>query len=112
MDWRTPKVSRNLPFEYFLLGNAQLSGAVVAHVGKRPIRETVIDAGGRQYRFVGLAGREDRGRLDVEALRPGEWIVEPNLVYAANEKPDQQSLLTGCRHRGGLSPITDWLHFS
>lgn len=105
-------VSRNLPFEYFLLGNVQFSGAVVAQIGERPIRETVIDAGGRQYRFVGLARRDDDGRLDVEALRPGEWIVEPNLVYAANEKPEQQSLLTAFRHRGGLSPITDWLHLA
>ncbi len=85
-------VSRNLPFEYFVLGNVQLDGAVVAHVGGRPIRDAVIDARGSRYRFVGLARRDGSGRLDVEALRAGEWIVEPNLVYAAEENPIASSL--------------------
>lgn len=77
-------VSRSLPFEYFVLNDVRPDGAVVAYVADRPVRGAVIDAHGRRYQFAGLARRDSNGRLDVQALRAGEWIVHPNLVYAAS----------------------------
>ncbi len=77
-------VSRNLPFEYFVLGNPRFDGAVVGYLAGRPIRDIVIDATGHRYRFAGLAHRDGNGRLDVESLRAGEWIVLPDLVYCSD----------------------------
>ncbi|MEY9627738.1 hypothetical protein ABIA14_006050 [Sinorhizobium fredii] len=74
-------VSRNLPFEYFFLSDVRFSGDIVASVGARPVREVAIDPEGRRYRFVGLAGRDRCGRVDVAALQQQEWIVAPDLIY-------------------------------
>jgi hypothetical protein len=74
-------VSRNLPFEYFILSNVEPDGPVVGFVADRPVRGSVVDGHGRRYRFSGLARRDGSGRLDVEDLRTGEWIVLPDLVY-------------------------------
>lgn len=79
-------VSRNLPFEFFVLDCVRFDGVVVAHIGGRPIRDVAVDAGGGRYRFVGLARRDGSGRLDVGALHAGEWIVEPDLIYATDEQ--------------------------
>ncbi|WFU50850.1 hypothetical protein [Sinorhizobium terangae] len=78
----TWKTSRNLPVEYFILANVQFEGSVIGHLAGRPIREIVIDDNGLQYRFVGVAPRDESGRFDVQSLRAGEWIVRPGLVYA------------------------------
>jgi hypothetical protein len=78
-------VSRNLPFEYFVLSNVRADGAIVAYISGRAVRSTVIDADGCRYRFSGVARRDAAGRLDVGDLRTGEWIVYPNLVYASSE---------------------------
>lgn len=77
-------VSRNLPFEYFVLGNPRLDGAIVAYLAGRPIRDIAVDATGHRYRFAGLAQRDSSGRLDVEALQAGEWIVLPDLIYCTD----------------------------
>lgn len=74
-------VSRNIPHEYFLLNAAKADGPVVCHLGGKPISAVVIDWNGRRYRFVGVAARDGRGRLDVLSLKQGEWIVAPDLVY-------------------------------
>ena len=74
-------VSRNLPFEYLVLRNPRFDGASVGYLAGAPIRDAVIDASGHRYRFAGLARRDRNGRLDVESLRAGEWIVLPDLVY-------------------------------
>ncbi|HEV7321266.1 MAG TPA: hypothetical protein VGO04_21910 [Ensifer sp.] len=80
------RTSRRLPTEYFVLANAQPEGAVIGSLGDQAIRETVTDQDGQPYRFVGVAPRRPDGGLDVQALRPGEWIVQPGLVYAAAPK--------------------------
>ena len=74
-------VSRNLPFEYFVLGNPRFDGAIVGSLAGRPIRDIAVDASGHRYRFAGLVRRDGNGRLDVESLRAGEWIILPDLVY-------------------------------
>lgn len=75
-------VSRSLPHEYFVLTPARKSGAVVGHLRGQAIAASVIDRDGGHYRFVGVAARDSRGRLDVLSLKQGEWIVAPDLIYA------------------------------
>ncbi|RDJ16898.1 hypothetical protein [Rhizobium grahamii] len=76
-------VSRHLPHEYFFLNGSQSDGPVIGHIDGRPIPARIIDTRGSRYRFVGLARRDQRGRLDVSALRRNEWLVAPDLIYAA-----------------------------
>ncbi len=75
-------VSRNVPHEYFLLDAAKTGGPVVGHLRGKPISAVVIDRNDGCYRFVGIAARDGRGRLDVMSLKLGEWILAPDLVYA------------------------------
>jgi hypothetical protein len=76
------KVSPSLPFEYYMLHGIAFEGGVACRLGSKLVREQVRDGQGSLYRFVGLASRDAFGRLDVAALEPGEWIVEPDLIYA------------------------------
>ncbi|MGO4832892.1 hypothetical protein AB4144_11455 [Rhizobiaceae sp. 2RAB30] len=80
-----PRVSRRTPTEYFVLANLQFEGAVIGYLAERPIRETVVDGHGIRYRCAGLAPRDADGRLDVDSLLSGEWIVDPGLVYIMEE---------------------------
>jgi len=80
------RIGRGVPTEYFVLANVRHQGAVIGQVGDLLIHEIVTDGSGRHYRFAGVAPRHLDGRLDVEALRPGEWIVLPGLVYHMEEE--------------------------
>jgi hypothetical protein len=40
-----------------------------------------VDELGHSYTYAGVAPRLRSGAYNVEALRPGEWIVEPGLIY-------------------------------
>jgi len=82
----TAGVGRRLPTEYFVLANLRSEGTVIGHLAGKPIPETVVDASGHRYRFAGVAPRAADGRIDVEGLRTGEWIVQPGLVYRMDEK--------------------------
>lgn len=82
----TSKANRRLPTEYFVLADVAFEGAVIGYLAGRPIREAVSDRDGLRYRFVGVAPRLPGGGFDVLALRSGEWIVLPGLVYAADAK--------------------------
>lgn len=67
-------VSPSLPFEYFILDQVIPAGPVACTIGTVPVRERVTDN-------AGLVRRDPNGRLDVGDLGPGEWILEPTLVY-------------------------------
>jgi hypothetical protein len=77
---------RGLPTEYFILANLRSEEPTIGHLAGRPIPETVVDAYGHRYRYVGVAPRDADGRFDVGSLRAGEWIVQPGLVYLMEEK--------------------------
>lgn len=95
------RVSRNLPSEYFLLLKPQGQGEVIGHFGNRAIYESVVDANGTRYDFVGVAPRDPEGRLHVDLLGPGEWLIEPDLIYSADEaaptRPRLSQFLRGLR---------------
>ena len=76
--------NRSLPVEYYVL-DVDSEGAVVGYIGERPVPGTVVDRSGHSYRYAGLAPRCLDGRLDVMSLQPGEWIVEPGLLYVSED---------------------------
>lgn len=82
----SPRVGRSVPTEYFVLANLRHDGPVVGHLDDQPIHEMVTDGNGLRYHYAGLAPRDTNGQLDVEALRAGEWIVKPGLVYVMEDK--------------------------
>jgi hypothetical protein len=82
--------ARSIPIEYYILRIAvqadpenDADGTVVGYLADHPIFVTVADSAGTRYRYVGLAVRLSDGRYDVQSLSPGEWIVEPGLVYSS-----------------------------
>jgi len=75
---------QSIPLEYCVLQVAQ-TGPAVGRLGDNPIADVVVDESGRHYRFVGVAPRLENGRVNVDALRPDEWIVEPGLVYVEDK---------------------------
>ena len=81
---------RSLPVEYFILANVVSDAPIIGHLAGQPIRETVTDASGALYRYVGVARRDASRRFDVETLREGEWIVQPGLVYHMEESGAQR----------------------
>ena len=75
---------RARPVEYFLLLAPQADGPVIGLYRDQPIAASVIDAYGQHYAYAGIAPRLRSGSYDVEALKQGEWLVEPGLVYVAD----------------------------
>ncbi|WP_051334003.1 hypothetical protein [Mesorhizobium sp. WSM3224] len=80
--------ARSIPIEYYILRIAGpaapefgADSTIVGYLADQPIFATVADSAGTRYRYVGLAARLSDGRYDVQSLSPGEWIVEPGLVY-------------------------------
>jgi hypothetical protein len=71
------------PLEYFMLQEPQGEGPVVGYFAGQTISEHMTDYLGQRYRFAGLAPLRRDGRYDVDALRPGEWLVEPGLIYVS-----------------------------
>jgi hypothetical protein len=81
--------SRNRPVDYFMLQEPHGEGPKVGTFAGQAIAEHMTDYLGQRYRFAGIAPRLANGRYDVDALRPGEWLVEPGLIYV--HEPKQRS---------------------
>lgn len=84
--------TRSIPIEYYTLrvlapadAKSAADGAVVGYFADVPIFETLMDTAGERYHYVGLVPRLFDGRYDVGSLAPGEWIVEPGLIYRSAE---------------------------
>jgi hypothetical protein len=74
------------PVDYYVLVEPRPDGPLLGYYAGRPIPASVVDYWGRHYRYVGVAPRGRGGRYDVGSLRPGEWIVEPGLVYRDSKR--------------------------
>jgi hypothetical protein len=74
------------PVDYYMLVEPRADGPVVGYYAGHPIPGAVVDYFGRRYAYAGVAPRLPGGRYDVESMRPGEWIVEPGLVYYSDPK--------------------------
>jgi hypothetical protein len=57
------------------------AGRTIGYLDELPISEMVVDRFGRRLTYVGVAPRTLRGTYCVDELRPGEFIVEPGLLY-------------------------------
>ena len=79
MPFAPPQRAR--PIEYFILHDAKPAGQSVGHFANREIPESVVDDLGRRYVFAGIAPRRQNGDFDVDALRTGEFILKPELLY-------------------------------
>lgn len=69
------------PLDYFMLQEPHAEGPLVGTFAGCAITEHMTDCFGCRYRFAGVAPRLANGRYDVDALQPGEWLVEPGLIY-------------------------------
>ena len=56
-------------------------GATIGVYRGLPIAERVVDQFDRRFTFAGVIGRRRDGQYDVDALKPGQFVVEPGLVY-------------------------------
>jgi hypothetical protein len=72
--------------EYSMMVGAMPEGAVIGVFAGKPISARVVDSFGRCFRYVGVAIRTRSGEFAIELLRPGEFIVEPGLVYCLEDK--------------------------
>jgi len=66
---------------YSIMVEPRPAGATIGLYRGLPIAERVVDLFDRRYSFVGVIGRRRDGQYDVDALKPGQFVVEPGLVY-------------------------------
>ena len=74
------------PVEYLILVEPRPDGPVIGYYADHAIADAVVDYFGRRFTYAGIAPRLRNGWYDVDALRPGEWIVEPGLIYFAHPR--------------------------
>jgi hypothetical protein len=66
---------------YSIMVEPRPAGATIGLYRGLPIAERVIDQFNRRFTYVGIVGRRRDGQYDVNALKPGQFVVEPGLVY-------------------------------
>ena|SRR5260221_13765499 len=66
---------------YSIMVEPRPAGPTIGLYRGLPIAERVVDLFNRRYTFVGVIGRRRDGQYDVDALKPGQFVVEPGLVY-------------------------------
>jgi hypothetical protein len=72
---------RERPIEYSILQGAEPAGPIIGNYADKGFAEFVRDEYGRLFVYAGLAPRRRDGRFNDEALKPGEFIVLPGLIY-------------------------------
>ena len=66
---------------YSIMVEPRPAGATIGLYRGLPIAERVVDQFNRRFTFAGIIGRRRDGQYDVDALKPGQFVVEPGLVY-------------------------------
>src|SRR4029077_6443280 len=66
---------------YSIMVEPRPAGATIGLYRGLPIAERVVDRFNRHFTYVGVIGRRRDGQYDVNALKPGQFVVEPGLVY-------------------------------
>jgi hypothetical protein len=74
-------VRSRTPIEYSILHDAKAAGPAIGIYAGCSFSDIVIDRYGRLFDYTGVALRRMNGEFDVDALRPGEFIVQPGLIY-------------------------------
>jgi hypothetical protein len=78
--------SRTRPLEYSILHNARPAGPVIGKLAGKEFSEYVYDEFGRLFVYSGVAPRRNNGEFNDEALKKGEFIVQPGLIYKYSGK--------------------------
>lgn len=73
--------------EFFVLRNVVPAGLVIGHRAGQDIYGSIVDEWDRRYSFVGIANFRREGGYDCDALRTGEFILPPGLVYRLDRIP-------------------------
>lgn len=73
--------------EYFLLRNVTAEGPIVGRYEGQDVRQNIVDEWGRRYSFVGIAAFRWDGQYACDALKTGEFILPPGLVYRLDRLP-------------------------
>jgi hypothetical protein len=79
----TQRVAR---LEYSILHHTSPEGPVIGRLGDREFSAFVRDEYGRRFSYEGVAPRGRDGGFDGAALKDGEFIVLPGLIYAYRGK--------------------------
>lgn len=75
-------------------------GPVIGFYAECPIAAAVVDSFGHRFVYAGAAPRRHSGKFDFTALGPGEWIVEPGLVYVEDRECRKNALPGACFRSG------------
>ena len=67
--------------EYRRLAWARPAGPVIGVFGGQLVSSAVVDKSGHRYVYAGVISWNRHSRYGAELLGPGEWIVEPGIVY-------------------------------
>ena len=70
-----------LPDIYSIMVEPRPAGPVIGFYHDLPIAERVVDQFGRCFTYAGIIGRRRDGQYDVDRLKPGQFIVEPGIIY-------------------------------
>jgi hypothetical protein len=91
---------------YSIMVEPRPAGATIGVYRGLPVAEQVVDLFDRRYSFVGVIGMRSDGQYDVDALKPGQFIVEPGLVYEieTSVRRGRQRALPGS-HEGVDKPV-------
>jgi hypothetical protein len=76
--------------EYSILHNTKSEGPTIGKLDGKEISEFVTDEFGRLFAYSGVAPRLSNGRLDDTALKAGEFIVLPGLIYKYRGKAEKR----------------------
>jgi hypothetical protein len=66
------------------LSDTRADGPMLGYCAGQPIFSAVVDGFGQRYVFAGVAVRRPDGDVDLAALRRGEWVLEPGLIYRSD----------------------------
>ncbi len=81
---------RSRPIEYSILHNTKFQGPVIGRLDGREFSEFVLDEYGRLFAYSGIAPRRSNGQFDDAALKDGEFIVLPGLIYKYRGKAEKR----------------------
>jgi len=86
----------------YILAHTRPEGGPLGSYEGIPIAPAIVDDFGRRYVYAGLAPRRPNGRFNLDALRRGEWILPPGLVYRCDlpSRPANRSISWIARLRG------------
>lgn len=88
------------PVDYYLLVEPRPAGPMIGVYRDQPISQSITDYFGRSFSYDGVAPRRRDGKYDLDALKAGQFIVEPGLLYCADGRK------ANAQKRGLMSAMT------